>query len=82
MAIAKYREPPKPEDARPLFTAKGEVPEGKVRGEVTHRCWASKNDTYIERLFVGDVFDFFEAEFEVLDKRNWVKAQWKPTIKK
>lgn len=82
MAIAKYREPPKPEDRRALFTAKGEVPDGKVRGEVMHRCWATKTGGFIERLFIGDVFDFDEAEYEVLDKRNWVKAQWKPTIKK
>ena len=82
MPIVKYREPPKPEDARALFTAKGEVPEGKVRAEVTHRCWASKNDSHVERLFVGDVWDFTEAEFEVLDKRNWVKQQWKPLTKK
>lgn len=82
MAGPKHRDPPKPEDARPLYKATGEVPEGKVRAEVTRRCWASKNEHHVERLFVGDVWDFVEAEFEVLDKRNWVKQQWKPSLKK
>jgi hypothetical protein len=74
----RYREPPKPEDARPLHDAKGEVAEGMVRAEVTRRCWASGN----KRLFAGDIVDLSEADFELLNGLNFVKAQWKPNPKK
>ena len=78
----KFREPPKPEDARPLHDAKGEVPEGMVRVEVignhNGRCWASNN----KRLFKGDVVDISEEDFQILDKLNYVKQQWKPNLKK
>ncbi|MDP1702592.1 MAG: hypothetical protein Q8L53_16770 [Aestuariivirga sp.] len=78
MAGPKHREPPKPEDARPLHDTKGDVPEGMVRAEVIKRCWASNN----KRLFAGDVVDLSEADFELLNERNFVKAQWKPSLKK
>jgi hypothetical protein len=73
MAVpAKFREPPKPEDARPLFKAEGEVPAGKVRAEIIKRCWASGN----LRLFVGDVVDLSEDDFALLHERNFAKLQW------
>lgn len=75
----KYREPPKPEDARPLHKATGETPEGMVRVEITKRCWASNN----KRLFAGDIVDLSEADAELLNERNFAKIPWtKPTLKK
>ena len=73
----KFREPPKPEDARPLFVAKGETPDGFVRAEVIKRCWSSK-----QRLFAGDVVDLSEEDFALLYERNFVKQPWKPSLKK
>jgi len=74
----KFREPPKPEDARPLHDAKGKVAEGMVRVEVTKRCWASNS----KRLFAGDVVDLSEADAELLCERNFAKLPWKPSLKK
>jgi len=71
----KFREPPKPEDARPLYAATGEVADGMVRVEVignhNGRCWASNS----KRLFKGDVVDLTEEDFQILDKLNYVKLQ-------
>lgn len=79
----RFREPPKPEDARPLFKAEGDVKEGYVRAEVignhNGRCYAS-NDL---RLFRGDVIDLTESDFEGLYAKNYVKQLWtKPSVKK
>lgn len=78
MAGLKHREPPKPEDARPLFEAKGEVKEGFIRAEITGRVWASNN----LRLFKGDVVDLSEADFELLYKLEKARQPWKPNLKK
>lgn len=74
----RFREAPKPEDKRPLHEAKGPVAEGMVRAEITRRCWTSGN----RRLFVGDVIDLTEEDFEGLLAKNFARAQWKPSLKK
>ena len=76
MAVPQHREPPKPEDRRPLFKATGEVKEGFIRAEIIKRCWASNN----LRLFKGDIVDISESDFELLNERNFAKQPWiKPT---
>ncbi len=73
----KYREPPKPEDARPLFKAEGEVAKGKVRVEIiggpNGRVYASDD----LRLFKGDLVDLSEADAELLCGLNFAKIPWK-----
>ena len=73
---------PQPEDARDLYETKGDVKEGFVRAEITHRCWASKDGYTAIRLFKGDVVDLPDAEFAILYERNWAREPWKPNLGK